>query len=233
MAGKIFNFIILFIFVFLTGCGPTYLPAIYDSAPPMATPTEIKGSGTFVGGYYNQTGGFNAGESNKFLRANFNRAIGGDWYRFSGGAFAYFGEYNVTQHSYLPKRGKKSYLGIGGDIDVNAFLPLHFLNIGVGLYGGFFSEFGDYASVWKGEENNSILEIFTPLYFTYFFTQFNISKNDKLSVRFGFGLPGGYALGISYYNINYGGFWIGFHPVGTETGEQFNSSSVGLSVRIK
>lgn len=231
MTGKIFKIAILFIFVFLTGCGPTYLPAIFDSAPPMSTPTEVKGNSTFVGGYYNQTDGFNKDESNKFLRVNFNKAIGGSWYRFSGGALAYFGEYNVTQHENLTKRGKKSYFGIGGDIDVNAFLPLHFLNIGVGLYGGVISEFGDYASIWKSEGENSILKIFTPLSFPYFFTQFNISENDKLSVKFGLGLPGGYSLGVSYYNINYGGFWVGFHPSGEP--EELSFTSVGVSVRIK
>ncbi|CUS97510.1 hypothetical protein [Candidatus Kryptobacter tengchongensis] len=226
MTGKIFKTAILFIFVFLTGCGPTYLPAIFDSAPPMSTPTEVKGNSTFVGGYYNQTDGFHKGESNKFLRVNFNKAIGGSWYRFSGGALAYFGEYNVTQHE---DRGKKSYFGIGADIDANAFLPLRFLNIGIGLYGGVISEFGDYALIWKGEGENSILKIFTPLSFSYFFTQFNISENDKLSVRLGLGLPGGYSLGVSYYNINYGGFWGGFYP----SGGKISFTSVGGSVRIK
>ncbi|MEN3038805.1 MAG: hypothetical protein ABDI07_06595 [Candidatus Kryptonium sp.] len=222
-------------FLWLTGCGPTYLPAIWDSAPPMHFPNEIKTKGdvSFISGYYNQSTGFNQNESNKFFKASYGKALGGKWYRFAGSGFAYIGVYNVTQSDNILHRGKKSYLGFGGDIDANVFLPLYLFNLGVGLYSGICTELGDYASVWRKEENWGFAEVLTPLGFIYAFTQFNITKNDKLTFRLGVGLPSGYSLGISYYNLNYGGLWIGFHPTETETGSQFSFSSFGISVNIK
>ncbi|MCS7228509.1 MAG: hypothetical protein RMJ81_02270 [Candidatus Kryptonium sp.] len=213
----------------LTGCGPAYLPAIYDSAPPMYVPSEVKGESNFISGYYNQTGGLYEGESNKFLRANFARAVGGSWYRFSGCGFAYFGQYDVKKSEDISERGKKSYFGLGGDVDANIFLPISFINAGIGVYGGLATEFGDYSKVWR--ENGNLLTILIPYASTYLFTQFNITKSDKLTFRFSIGLPGGHSVGVSYYNINYGGLWIAFHP--TEEADEISFSSIGISINIK
>ncbi len=232
MAGKILKTTVLFSFIFMVGCGPTYLPALWDSAPPMSAPTEVKKEATFLSAYFNGAGGFNGGDENKFFRANLVRAIGGSWYKLSGGGFAYFGIYDVQNSGELEQnRGQKPYFGIGADIDANIFLPLHFFNLGIGTYGGIAGEFGDYTSFRKnrGEEITPIV----PFVSLYPFLQFNFSKSDKLTVRAGLGLPGGYFVNIGYYNIGYGGFWIGWSATERETGSKFDFTSIGLSIKVK
>jgi len=235
MVGKNFKTVVLFLFIFIVGCGPVgaiYLPAIWDSAPPMSAPTEVKKESTFLSAYYNSAGGFNGGDENKFFRANFARAIGGSWYRFSGGGFAYLGSYNVQNPKELEhNKGEKPYFGIGADIDANIFLPLHIFNVGIGIYGGMAGEFGSYASFRRSKAVGGGGALFISL---YPFLQFNFSKSDKLSVRTSMGLPGGISMNIGYYNINYGGFWIGWSSTEKEEGGgEFRVTSVGFSIKIK
>ncbi|MFN3134227.1 MAG: hypothetical protein ACK44H_01510 [Candidatus Kryptonium sp.] len=238
MAGKILKLGILFSFIFVVGCGPNYLPALWDSAPPMSAPTEVRKETTFLSAYYNSTGGFNSGDENKFFRANLVKAIGGSWYKFSGGGFAYLGNYNVQNAQEVePNRGEKSYFGVGADIDVNIFLPLHLFNVGIGTYSGVAGEFGSYTSFRKSREGKSeispIFDEIVPFLSGYTFLQFNFSKSDNLTVRAGMGLPGGYFLNLGYYNINYGGFWVGWSATETDTGSEFGVTSAGFSIKIK
>lgn len=238
MVGKILKIGILSLSIFAVGCGPNYLPALWDSAPPMSAPTEVKKESTFLSAYYNSAGGFNRGDENKFFRANLVKATGGSWYKFSGGGFAYFGSYNVQNPGELqPNKGEKSYFGIGADIDVNIFLPLYFLNLGIGTYGGVAGEFGSYTSFRKNKHGKSelspIYDEIVPFLSFYPFLQLNFSKSDKLSIKTGMGLPGGYFASIGYYNTNYGGFWIGWSATEREGGSKLDITSVGFSIKVK
>lgn len=212
------------IFSYLS-CGPIYLPALWDSAPPVSAPTEVKKESKFLSAYFNKSGGFNKGDENRFFRANLVKAKGENWYKFSGGGFAYFGSYNVQNPLELEQnKGEKLYISIGADIDLNLFMSLRFFNLGIGTYSGFAGEFGKYTSFRKASP-------IVPFISTYFLLQFNLSEKDKFSFRAGLGLPG--FLNLSYYNIDYGGLWIGWSTSEREVGNELGISSVGFSIKIK
>ena len=134
-------------------------------------------------------------------------------------------------------RGEKSYFGIGADIDVNIFIPLYFFNVGIGTYDGVAGEFGNYTSFRKSKGKSEISPIYdeiVPFFSGYTFLQFNFSKSDKLSFKVGMGLPGFVFVNIGYYNINYGGFWIGWSSTKKEEeGDELRATSVGFSIKIK
>jgi len=47
-------------------------------------------------------------------------------------------------------------------------------------------------------------------------------------------LPGFVFVNIGYYNINYGGFWIGWSSTKKEEeGDELRATSVGFSIKIK
>jgi len=216
------KFLIVSLSIFAFGCARIYYPALWNSVPPVSTPHVVRENlAVFMSAHYNNSSGFYEGELNNSYHLNLSLAGGGDFYKGSIGGFAYFGNYRQL-----------SYFGFGFSPDVDIFVSLGVVDVGVGASSGIFGEFGDYTNFRrdKGDVLGGFPAEMGGFVFVYNFLQFNFSKNDKLALRVNFGLPGFISANLSFFNIKYGGLWVGS---GIGENGNFEIASVGVSLKVK
>jgi hypothetical protein len=191
-------------------CVPSYFPGIYYSNVPSLTPPAPGGRETYISIDLNLRDVYNCGykESNSLIRVYYSKADGGSWWGGNYGLFGYIGSYNVRAVS--TDVGAKEYFGFGAHGSFNLFIvPLRFIKIGAGVYAGAVTvEFGEYPKFIKERWEGRALRIpFFPLLAIYPLVQFNLSKEDKISLQALFGSPGGLSTNLSYYREKFG-IWI-------------------------
>ncbi|MEO0203325.1 MAG: hypothetical protein ABIL37_06375 [candidate division WOR-3 bacterium] len=212
--------ILILLTLFLSSCSLScdYLPAIYAFPPSIRSPLGIDGNTLFLGA--NASGGKSFYEEDEINQGEGSLVIatGEEWFRFASGGFMYFGRYNFNNS--CDKIGWQPYFGFGIDFDMCIFTPTKLLNLGIGLQAGFSAETGSYIE----KAFDTGLLFFVPLFSQYLAFQYNISNNKKLFTRLGFGLPGLAYVDIGYYDLKFGGFWMG---------ASLQSVSLGFSAKLK
>lgn len=201
----------------LAGCGPIYLPAIYDSSPPPSAPLVMDKPHTYAGANVQYSDGFNDNESHLMGQGYAAWGAGGRWGRGMAVGFIYGGDYHVTASENVDERGHRGYSGIGVMFDGNIAIKSDDIALGVGGNAGFATEYGSYAALWKNDKSLNI----APMVGCYAFVAGKIGKDQWAELQCHLGLPGVFSTNLQF---NLGDFQI-WGGVGSTRG---SSNGIGL-----
>jgi hypothetical protein len=179
--------------VVVAGCGPIYLPGIYDTNMPAQAPLRLEKDHTYIGGYVGYSDGFNKDESHVMGRGDITWGVGAKGLRGVLDLGLHGGSYHVTQSNDTTERGHQSYLGLAFNGDVNVGLPLGDASIGIGTNLGLAVEFGPYANVYSDRRPP-----FALLLGAYMFVTYEVVKDQRLGFQAHVGLPGGSSFNLQY-----------------------------------
>jgi hypothetical protein len=211
----------------LSGCGPVYMPAIYDSNMSPGVPLRMSTAATYAGADVARSVGYNTDESNTFARGRVAWGTGGVGWRTSVEGFVYGGRYDVRWAGNSPQ-GAAGYFGLGGMFDGNLAIHGDRASLGLGLNVGAALEGGDYATIWR----DGRVPI-APMIGAYLFTSLQFAGDQWMELEGHVGFPGMSSLNLRF-SIDRCLFWGG---VGATTASEgriigFHRIQAGASLRL-
>ncbi len=189
----------------LQGCLPFYPAALLGTrmSSIISNPkSKYNENSYYIGVDASNTSGFNSNEHNLNFRNHF-LIVNSTKYRVENvGFFVFGGEYKVgAVHQY---EGKYEYYGFGPEVNFALYLPIKFIDIGLGAYCTYAYEAGNYLKFKKKVAKENLADAYTDNWcgFLSLFPIIRAHLNEKnvVSILCGVGFPGLFSPSISFNN---------------------------------
>jgi hypothetical protein len=214
----------------IAGCGPVYLPGVFDTNMMPTAPLRVASPGTYVGADVGQSVGFNSNESNTIFRGHVAWGTQGTAWRTSIDGFFYGGEYNVRWTGDSSERGEKKYWGLGAMFDANVAHQGAKASIGIGMNAGLAVEGGPYAAIWQRGRMP-----LAPLLGIYSFLGLHFSDRSSLELQAHLAVLGMHSMNLGV-NIDRFRVWGGVGITTASEGDVFagfQRVQMGASMRLE
>ena len=208
--------IIFPLILFLSSCTSTHYNQAFMMTcmpPPISNPNSKYEQNTmFIGFDLSNAQRYNGREQNYIVRTHFLYLEENEHSEANIGLTLFTGNYTVKKE--FGHQGDYDFYGIGPELNANAFFPTQDGDFGIGIYGAYILELGDYLQFRRDSDDenwtNNFIEkgqFYAALYPIF---KFHFSEMSTLSFQCGVGTPGFISPSLAYHHEKYTiwGTWI-------------------------